>query len=370
MKPKAIPNRSMTRGADGLLRMKIVDTGGEFVLNSLAELIWDLSDGSQNVDALAQAASRSFDRVVGHEEIFSTLDFLADAGLIEQRVAPPAAEGNVSRRAVLARIGPIAGAAAWMMSGGSAKAAGLFQYNESDSKESSNKEYSRKADNRESSNKESNTKAGNREASNKESNTKAGNREVGDKENDRKADDCESDEKKRRQSDLKRTIDESIESDRKRAVVREQVTQKMRAAWPKLYDVVGHKLSEFPELRKLWETESSLRAWRLKADNYAEVFQQTQRSFFGLRLRLSGPAMTRFANAGFETLLDFKTPPLLFGDSQKKTYLVLEYVLSPAIGDNWHYALNADNLRFEFYDPEAAYQFLSSRRAVNAQTKK
>lgn len=376
MEPKAIRNHRMRRGSDGLLRLAMVDADREFVLDPLAEFIWDLADGSRDIDVLAEAASRAFDRVVEQEQIFSALDFLADAGLIEERVAPPAAETKVSRRSVLSRIVPVAGAAAWMMSGGSAKAAGLFQYNESDSKESSNKEYNRKADNRESSNKESNTKAGNREATNKESNTKAGNREVGDKERDRKADDKRDWDRqqaaeKSRKSEFNRTIDQINESERKHAIVREQVTQKMRASWPKLYDIVGHELSEIPELRKVWERASIGAVPNLRADNYADLFQKTQRLFFGLTLRFSASAMSKYASAGFDVpAFDVGAPPLLPGDSQKKTHLVLEYITSPAIGDNWRNALNADNLRFAFYDPEAAYQFLSSRRASSAQTKK
>lgn len=380
MVPKAIRNQAMVRGSDGLLRLEMGDAGRGFVLDPLAELIWDLCDGSRDIEALAQAAGRTFDGVVHKEEVFSALDFLADAGLIEERVSPPVAEGNVSRRSLLARIVPVVGAAAWMMSGASGRASGLIQYNESDSKESSNKEYNRKADNREASNKESNAKAGNREASDKESNTKAGNREVSDKEVDRKSRDRESDDKqdwnrqqdaeKRRKSEFKRTIDQINESERKRAIRVEQVTQNMRASWPKLYDVVGHKLSEFPELQKAWGAASAGSARRLRADNYADLFQQAQHLFFGLQLWLSAPAMNRFTHAGFEVLFDFTTPPLLAGDSEKKTYLVLEHVVDPAIGDNWRYALNADNLRLEFYDVEAAYQFLNSRRAAGTQTKK
>ncbi|GEM_PF-6873211 len=376
MKPKAIGKPTVRRGKDGLLRLEMVDTGREFILDPMAELIWELSDGSRNLEALAQAASRAFDRVVHNEEVFSALDFLADIGLIEERVAPPAAEGNVSRRSLLARIAPVVSAAAWILSGGSARAGGLFQYNESDSKESSNKEYNRKADNREASNKEYNTKAGNHEASDKESNTKAGNREASDKERARKTDDKQDwnrqqDAEKRRKSEFKRTIDQINESERKHAVVREQVTRKMQASWPKLYDIVGHKLSEIPELRKVWERASIGATPNLRADNYADLFQKTQHLFFGLTLRFSGPAMTRYANAGFEVpVFDLSTPPLLPGDSQKKTHLVLEYVTSPAIGDNWRYALSSDNLHLEFYDPEAAYQFLSSRRSANTQTQK
>ena len=381
MKPKAIRNPFMVRGTDGLLRVEMVDAGREFVLDSLAELVWDLSDGSYDIEALVQAADRALDRVVKKEEVFSALDFLADAGLIEERVAPPVAEGNVSRRKLLAQIAPALGVAAWMMSGGSGSASGFFQWSESGSKEDSNKEYNRKSDSREQSNKEYNNKTINREQSTKEYNRKVDSRESGSKEGNGKNRDRETDDKldwnrqqdaeKHRKSDLNRMFDEINESARKHDVRVEQATQKMRASWPRLYQVVSHKLSDFPELRDIWAKAAAGPGVRLTADNYAIQFQQAQSLFFGLSLRWSTPAVNRFNGAGFEVLpFDLATPPLLAGDSQKKTRLVLVHVLDPAIGNNWRNALNADNLRFEFYDAEAAYQFLSSRRAAGTQTQR
>ena len=372
MQPKAIRNHAVLRGADGLLRLEMVDAGREFVLDPLAELIWDLCDGSRNIEALAQAAGRALDRVVHQEEVFAALDFLADAGLIEERVAPPVAEGNVSRRSLLTRIAPVVGATAWMMSGIAARAGGLIQYNESANKESNNKE--------------SNTKAGNREASNKESNTKAGNREVGDKEVDRKSRDRESDDKqdwnrqqdaeKRRKSDSKRTTDEILESTRRS----ELLQQKMRASWPRVYELLGHKLSEFRELSESWVdpfiifahdvsrlTATSDWSW---ACDWRCVFKD-RLSTFGRNVRQSPEALARFTKAGFDLPSDSPNwPPFLAGDSQRKTYLILQQIADPAIGDNWRLAINTDNLLFQFYDPEAAYQFLSSRRPTGTQTKK
>jgi hypothetical protein len=376
MKPKAIRNPAMVRGTDGLLRFEMVDAGREFVLDPLAELVWDLSDGSRDLEALAQAAGRAFDRVVHREEVFSALDFLADAGLIEERVAPPVAEGNVSRRSLLVRIGPIAGAAAWMMSGVSARAGGLLQYNESASKESDNK-----ARDREYNDKESGRKATARESDNKERDNKEGdNKAVGKRDWDR-----QQDAEKGRKSEFKRTFDQVNESARKREIRDEQVEQKIRASWPKVYGIVGHKLSEFPELQQCWGDARNMAGWNgwnhpLTADNYSKAFEDMQPAF-GTLIRVTPAARDRFAKAGFDlpggllprvlpgglVLID---PPLLAGDSDKKTYLILEHIADPAIGDNWQYALSADNLRFAFDDVEAAYQFLSNRRATGAQTKK
>ncbi len=382
MKPKAVRNAAIVRGTDGLLRLEMGDAGREFVLDPLAELVWDLSDGSRNLEALAQAASRALDRVVHREEVFSALDFLADAGLIEERVAPPVAEGNVSRRLLLVRIGPVVGAAAWMMSGVSARAGGLIQYNESASKESD-----RKAADREYNDKESGRKAADREYNNKQSGREAADRESDNKERDNKNHDRESDDKqdwkrqqdaeKRRKSEFKRNIDEINESEQKRDIRVQQLEQKMRASWPRVYNIVGHKLSEFPELRQCWE-RAKVKGWwaqTLTADNYNELFQWKQ-SLFGLEVSGSAAARARFAKADFDLPKDplnsppLNWPPFLAGDSHKKTYLILEHIADPAIGDNWRYAVDADNLRFAFEDLEAAYQFLSSRRTADTQIKK
>ncbi len=351
MRPRAIRKDAMVRGTDGLLRVEMVEAGREYVLDPFAELIWELSDGSRTVETLAQGAAQTCKRPVHREEVFSALDFLADAGLIEERVAPPVAEANVSRRALLAQIAPVVGAAAWMMSGISAKAGGLIQYNESNSKESNSKADAREA----------NTKADNREASNKESDRKAQDRASSGKRDWDKQQDAE----KGRKRDLQKTFDRINESESKRATLR----QKMRTSWPKVYDVVGHKLSEFPELLDKWQVARRRAVGRqtLTPGNYGELFQRTQESF-QFQIMLSHAAMARFTNAGFTLPLDFKNfAPLLAGDTQKKTYLILQHVADPAIGDNWRYALSAGNLQLEFNDLEAAYQFLSNRRAADTQ---
>jgi hypothetical protein len=135
----------MVRGTDGLLRLEMAEAGRQVVLDPLAELIWDLSDGSLSPEGLTQAAGRVFDRDVHKEEVFSALDFLADAGLIEERVAPPVAEGKVSRRSLLVQLAPVVGAGAFMMLGTSARAGGLLQnHTEVNSKESTEKEHGQK----------------------------------------------------------------------------------------------------------------------------------------------------------------------------------------------------------------------------------
>src|SRR5260370_8123920 len=137
MRPMAIRKGPMVRGPDGLLRLEMVDAGGEGVLDPFAEPIWDLCDGTRTIESLADAAGQNCNRTVPREEVFSALDFLADAGLIEQRGAPPVAEANVSRRALLARIAPVLGAAACRIPEVSANAGVITHCSEPHNHESS-----------------------------------------------------------------------------------------------------------------------------------------------------------------------------------------------------------------------------------------
>jgi hypothetical protein len=336
MMPKAIRDQAMVRGNDGLLRLEMVEAGREVVLDPMAEIIWDLCDGSRSIEDLVQAAGRAFDQVVHKEEVFSALDFLADAGLIEERVAPPVAELNVSRRSLLSRIAPVVSAAAWMMSGASARAGGLLQYSESDSKESSNKAAARESNDKENGRKASDHYYDNKERDDKERDNKDWNRQQ--------------DAEKQRKSDFKRSVDEISESERERKARAQYFEKKIKASWPKVYDIVGHRLSEFPELRQCWEMASASvfgGAWSLTAGDYRSRFDQKKIQFsILLNIVLNRITATRvlFASAGFD--LPF-WPPFLVGDSQNKTCLTLEHTKDPAMDDNWRYALDADNLKVE-----------------------
>jgi|SRR5882672_906883 len=112
MQPKLIRRGTGEHTSEGLVRVKLPGTDGEYALDPLAGLVWTLSDGSRTLEAVSAAAAEALKRRITREEVFLALDFLADAGLME-RVAPPAAEVDLARRALLARIAtPALGAAA------------------------------------------------------------------------------------------------------------------------------------------------------------------------------------------------------------------------------------------------------------------
>jgi hypothetical protein len=361
MQPRAIEKDMAVRGPDGLLRVKRIGAGREYILDHFDEFILDLADGSRTVEEMADAAGCHLQRTVAREEVFSTLDFLADAGLIDRRASPPAPETGVSRRTLLTRLAPVISTAAWMATGmpGTAHA---FQYQESSSKESNSK-----AEARESDSKESNRKADSRESDNKEYNRKANDRERDqqryeqdqDKEHDRKGvlrDDIDNSALDIEQQQANRT------GDRKR-----YFQQLIMLSWPKVYDVMGHTLSEFPEMASAWEAAKgiALRGKFVTPLNCDALLKNVETEF-GWLIELSPEARTRFAKAGFDlplALIDWgNNSAVLIGDSSGQSSAILEPVVDPAFGDNWRHAFDPNNVRLDFSDVEAAYRFLSKRR--------
>ena len=98
MQPKLIRRGTGEHTSEDLVRVKLPGTDGEYALDPLAGLVWTLSDGSRTLEAVSAAAAEALKRRITREEVFLALDFLADAGLME-RVAPPAAEVDLARRA-------------------------------------------------------------------------------------------------------------------------------------------------------------------------------------------------------------------------------------------------------------------------------
>jgi hypothetical protein len=95
-------------GADLVLQ----DTHGATLarLDRVGAVVWEMVDGATPVPAIARRASAQLDRAVSVEDVFKALDRLADAGLLERRVAPPAGlvaaprpSGELSRRSLLGR---------------------------------------------------------------------------------------------------------------------------------------------------------------------------------------------------------------------------------------------------------------------------
>jgi hypothetical protein len=95
------------------------DAGVQHELAPVVAAVWQLADGERTVAALAAAAEEQLGLTVTIEETWAALDALADAGALEERVAPPADGATLSRRRLLrtAVIATGAGAAAAVVAG-------------------------------------------------------------------------------------------------------------------------------------------------------------------------------------------------------------------------------------------------------------
>jgi hypothetical protein len=85
-------------------------TNEVFALDPAAACVFTHADGTRDVAELVTVLRASVDPSAEAEAVWSILDRLADAGLIETRVAPPAGSSRLNRRSLL-RKGAVGSAA-------------------------------------------------------------------------------------------------------------------------------------------------------------------------------------------------------------------------------------------------------------------
>jgi hypothetical protein len=108
MKPVAIRSNRVARPHAGGL-VVLGQNHRVDQLDAVAAWIWTHADGSRDVDSLLMGLRAEVDGDASRSVVFEALDRLADADLLEKRVAPPA---GVSRRGLLQRLGGAAALAA------------------------------------------------------------------------------------------------------------------------------------------------------------------------------------------------------------------------------------------------------------------
>lgn len=104
--------------SDGLTAMQVgaqlvvLDRGGRECarLDAAQATVWAACDGNTDIAALATLLADRHDIAPDREKVFGILDALADAGLLERRVAPPGRLSSLPRRDLFARA--MSGAAA------------------------------------------------------------------------------------------------------------------------------------------------------------------------------------------------------------------------------------------------------------------
>jgi Domain of unknown function (DUF4157) len=141
----------------------------------------------------------------------------------------------------------------------------------------------------------------------------------------------------------------------------------VRAAVVRVRRVIGHRLSEIPELNAAWIRARShvLSDRTLSATNYAELYRLTRRGFWREVRRPESGALHHFVDAGFTMPPGPATAPVLSAVPAEipitETRISLDHVYEKAIGENWRLALDPDNLRMEFAMPNTAREALQGR---------
>lgn len=86
------------------------ETHEVFALDPTAACVFTHADGTRDVAALVALLQDSVDPTADAEGVWTTLDRLADAGLLEARVTPPTGSSHLDRRSLL-RKGAVGSAA-------------------------------------------------------------------------------------------------------------------------------------------------------------------------------------------------------------------------------------------------------------------
>jgi hypothetical protein len=189
MKPRARITDVEQQWVDDELVVYDVKSGRAYCLNAIVAKVWPLADGTRDVPDLLEALRVDFPEATV-TEVWSALDALGDANLLDERPAPPAGERRWSRRDLIREVAGATGAlgivslsmplpgAAQSGRGGDGEAQGK-------SGEFSEKEINAKTD-QEQSHKESQNKGGGEQGSKEDGGKEDGGKEDGGKEHGNK----------------------------------------------------------------------------------------------------------------------------------------------------------------------------------------
>lgn len=82
-----------------------LSTDKAYNLNETSSFVWQNCDGGRDVDELAQAMTKKFNRPVSEEMVWLALEGLKKEGLVEHECAPPESVAGLSRRQMIRRVG-------------------------------------------------------------------------------------------------------------------------------------------------------------------------------------------------------------------------------------------------------------------------
>lgn len=140
----------------------------------------------------------------------------------------------------------------------------------------------------------------------------------------------------------------------------------MRNALRRIQRVIGRKLSDIPEINAAWQRarEHVLRTRTLNSVNYEELYNLTRNRFWQ-EVRNNATTRQYFRDAGFEFPSSSTSAPTLRGVRSdipvQETRVSLDHIREKAIGDNWRYALDAENLKMTFQNPNTLREITQMR---------
>jgi hypothetical protein len=147
--------------------------------------------------------------------------------------------------------------------------------------------------------------------------------------------------------------------------------EKLKDAIARIQKVIGTKISDHASFRKSWNAarEHVLRTNTLTKDNVADVYAKVRKQFWR-NVRGNEDALKVLRESGFY-LPESEGAAFLGGVKKgipKQEYRVsLDHSFEKARGDNWMRALDADNLVFEFHNPNS-YREIVQMRHVELRT--
>ncbi|MGE0040509.1 MAG: hypothetical protein AB7V01_04935, partial [Vicinamibacterales bacterium] len=113
MNPRARISGLTVVEQDGGLLIRDADRNVEHSLHPLTAFVWKLADGETPVPEIAGRVREALGDDVTDAQVWAAIDVLTGAGLLEQRIAPPAATERLGRRDLLRQVaaGTVAAAA-------------------------------------------------------------------------------------------------------------------------------------------------------------------------------------------------------------------------------------------------------------------
>jgi hypothetical protein len=140
----------------------------------------------------------------------------------------------------------------------------------------------------------------------------------------------------------------------------------LHAALARVQTIVNRRISDIEPLANAWvRARMHVLATRtLTADNYPELYEATRNRFW-LEVRSDAAASAAVQYAGFRLPAEPTTAPMLAGVRpdlpDRMIRLSLDHIREKAIGENWRYALDEDNLEITFQDPNTLREIIQMR---------